>query len=65
MVVYANDSSFSVLLDVHAISLVNVHGTSRWLVALLWRMCCPPVGEELSCPCRQSNHCFSDVQPEV
>ena len=28
MVVYANDISFSVVLDVHAISLANVHGTS-------------------------------------
>ena len=29
MVVYANDITFSVVLDVHAISLANVHGTSR------------------------------------
>jgi len=45
MVVYANDSSISVVLDVHAINLVNVHGTSRCLMALLGRMCCPPVRE--------------------
>ena len=45
MVVYANDSLFSVVLDVHAISLVNVHGTSRCLMALLGRKCCPPVRE--------------------
>ena len=47
MVVYANDSSFSFVLDVHAISLVNVHGTSRCLMALLGRMYCPPVREGL------------------
>ena len=45
MVFYANESSFSVVLDVQAISLVNVHGTSRWLMALLGRMCCPPARE--------------------
>jgi hypothetical protein len=38
MAVHANDSSYSVVLDVRVILLASIHGKSRCLMTLLGRM---------------------------
>ena len=55
---------FSVVLDVHAISLVNVHGTSRCLMSLFGRRCCPPVREGLQ-NSEVASNCSASVRARV